>query len=308
MSQTNQHNSSLTVSQNEDTQQKPKIDIHCSPQASVTHNESTIETRIESEASKETNSINENDEKKLDDNEIRSIGNDLDIINNEEVIATTDEQVSKCEPEFKAQIEQLSVNSLKQDSTNTLATDESRDQLINKSTNDNLEDSKDSKEKIIDPIENAELVVTIDNQSKEDLIRKLNLEENLNSESASKISSNSNLQINANLNKQQIAKSSTKLSENYLLKSLTKETKSIVNSKRTLNAFDSLDALNRQNSNLPNKRKIDSLQIVVSRKSPRLTESQSYHSDNSIYLFEPLRKRSSSISSTNSTVFTDLAR
>lgn len=48
-----------------------------------------------------------------------------------------------------------------------------------------------------------------------------------------------------------------------------------------------------------NKRKhsIEQLQIVACRKSARLHESQAYHSDNSIYLFEPLqRKRSPPIS------------
>lgn len=79
---------------------------------------------------------------------------------------------------------------------------------------------------------------------------------------------------------------------------------SVNNCKSTLNSSINLNTnshtFSLTNSTSANKRKIEQLQIVASRKSARIHESQAYHSDNSIYLFETLRKRSSSISSTNS--------
>lgn len=334
----NQHQShSLTVCQNEDS--KPKINSsHCSSpvtcenddiqssstQSNVNRNSDSSSPRSQANGTESVVAICSKEHTDLDRiNEfvnLDSVSNEVVVDHHEEmkselknestdlkeitVQANSDEHVVQCEVAFKSQDEALA-SSIDQsfDDSSILVIDESRHTYP---TQPNVE-GQHSTFANISNVSNG-----LHSLSRSDQVKKLsksNQDDPIRAPTSELHSTEERIESNASSTvlDQQASESLSELNKDRLLNSSTNNT--TVNNSKTTNS-------NRPNSSTnclaTNKRKIDASQlhiVTACRKSARKHESQSHHSDNSIYLFESLRKRSSSISSTNSlAISNDLSR
>ena len=316
MSLPNQHQSLLTISQNEDlSTRKQTPNSHCS----VNLKNEIEQTSNNLEINSELKDVINNEVVESNEIEIEDTNKNLKDIDLKEISIITnsgDEQVVQCEIAFNLQeLALISPTNQNQNDLSVLIIDE--DQCLNELNNESNNELND-----LHSLSKSDQA----NECKTTI--KLDLKSNLNNElNSQSLVSKSNNKLTNESTKEELAKKTVKesskescttlkqtksstneLNEDYLLNSSTINNTTVDNCKSTLNSTSSTNSINLNNSTSvasANKRKIEQLHIVACRKSARLHELQSYHSDNSIYLFESLKKRSASISSTNST---DLAR